>query len=54
MWQRVLQATIITVVLAVLMLGIPLGWSWLQLAEQRLGLQANTIMDRRGSRPMRG
>ncbi|MGP5376838.1 sensor histidine kinase [Brachybacterium alimentarium] len=46
MWQRVLQATIITVVLAVLMLSIPLGWSWLQLAEQRLGLQANTIMDR--------
>ncbi|WP_193105265.1 HAMP domain-containing sensor histidine kinase [Brachybacterium sp. FME24] len=45
MWQRVLQATIITVVLAVLMLGIPLGWSWLQLAEQRLYAQANEILD---------
>ena len=44
MWQRVLQATIITVVLVVLLLGIPLGWSWLQLAEQRLNSQANDIL----------
>ena len=36
MRQRVLQATIITVVLVVLMLGIPLGISWLQLANQNL------------------
>ncbi|MGO2360431.1 MAG: ATP-binding protein [Brachybacterium tyrofermentans] len=45
MWQRVLQATIITVVLVVLLLGIPLGWSWLQLAEQRLSAQANGVLD---------
>lgn len=45
MWQRVLQATIITVVLVVLLLGIPLGWSWLQLAEQRLNAQANGILN---------
>ncbi|MGP9682705.1 MULTISPECIES: sensor histidine kinase [unclassified Brachybacterium] len=45
MWQRVLQATIITVVLVVLLLGIPLGWSWLQLAGQRLTAQANLILD---------
>lgn len=36
MRQRVLQATIITVLLAVIMLGIPLAWSWLELTEQRL------------------
>lgn len=45
MWQRVLQATIITVVLVVLLLGIPLGWSWLKVAEQRLSAQANGILD---------
>lgn len=44
MWQRVLQATIITVVLVVLLLGIPLGWSWLQLADQRIAAQANDIL----------
>ena len=46
MRQRVLQATIITVVLVVLMLGIPLGISWLQLANQNLANQANLILDR--------
>lgn len=45
MRQRVLQATIITVVLVVLMLGIPLGISWLQLANQNLANQANLILD---------
>ena len=33
MRQRVLQATLITVVLVVLMLGIPLGISWLQIGR---------------------
>ena len=46
MRQRVLQATIITVVLVVLMLGIPLGISWLQLANQNLANQASLIVDR--------
>lgn len=46
MRQRVLQATLITVVLVVLMLGIPLGISWLQLANQNLANQANLILDR--------
>ena len=45
MRQRVLQATIITVLLAVLMLGIPLGYSWLTLARQNLSNQANRIVD---------
>ncbi|MGP5054261.1 ATP-binding protein [Brachybacterium paraconglomeratum] len=45
MRQRVLQATLITVVLVVLMLGIPLGISWLQLANQNLANQANLILD---------
>ncbi|MFC5377402.1 ATP-binding protein [Brachybacterium sacelli] len=45
MRQRVLQATIITVVLAVLLLGIPLGWSWMQLAKQRLSDEASDILD---------
>ncbi|MGP9580552.1 MULTISPECIES: ATP-binding protein [unclassified Brachybacterium] len=45
MRQRVLQATIITVLLAVLMLGIPLGYSWLTLARQSLTNQANQIVD---------
>ncbi len=40
-----LQATIITVLLAVLMLGIPLGISWLQLVEQNLSNQATSILD---------
>src|SRR5699024_8315066 len=44
--QRVLQATIITVLLAVLLLGIPLGYSWLQLQRQTLSNQANVILDR--------
>ncbi|MBB5830898.1 ATP-binding protein [Brachybacterium aquaticum] len=46
MRQRVLQATIITVLLAVLMLGIPLGYSWLQLTRQNLTNDANVILDR--------
>lgn len=46
MRQRVLQATIITVTLVVLMLGIPLGISWLQLANQNLANEANLILDR--------
>lgn len=45
MRQRVLQATIITVLLAVLLLGIPLGYSWLGLTRQNLASQANTILD---------
>lgn len=45
MRQRVLQATLITVVLVVLMLGIPLGISWLQLARQNIANQANLILD---------
>ena len=45
MRQRVLQATLITVVLVVLMLGIPLGISWLQLANQNLANQSNLILD---------
>jgi signal transduction histidine kinase len=43
--QRVLQATIITVTLVVLMLGIPLGISWLKLTDQNLGSQANVILN---------
>ncbi|MEE1649559.1 ATP-binding protein [Brachybacterium sp. J144] len=45
MWQRVLQATLITVVLSVLLLGIPLGWSWLNLNRQELYSEANRILD---------
>ncbi|AXK45556.1 ATP-binding protein [Brachybacterium saurashtrense] len=45
MRQRVLQATIITVLLAVLMLGIPLGFSWLQLVRQNLTNDLNSILD---------
>ncbi|MGP9539037.1 ATP-binding protein [Brachybacterium sp. AOP43-C2-M15] len=45
MRQRVLQATIITVLLAVLMLGIPLGFSWLNLTRQTVFNQGNTILD---------
>ena len=45
MRQRVLQATIITVLLAVLLLGIPLGYSWLILQRQNLANQANQIVD---------
>lgn len=44
MRQRVLQATVITVLLAVIMLGIPLAWSWLELTEQRLYGDAVSIM----------
>jgi signal transduction histidine kinase len=43
--QRVLQATIITVLLVVLMLGIPLGVSWLNLTRQDLLSNANTILE---------
>ena len=45
MRQRVLQATIITVTLVVLMLGIPLGISWLKLTEQNLVNQSRGILD---------
>ena len=45
MRQRVLQATIITVLLAVLMLGIPLGASWLTLQSQNLTSRVNAIVD---------
>ncbi|WP_422115110.1 ATP-binding protein [Brachybacterium sp. UNK5269] len=45
MRQRVLQATIITVLLVVLMLGIPLGYSWLNLTKQNLSNRANAIVD---------
>ncbi|WP_114855604.1 ATP-binding protein [Brachybacterium sp. YJGR34] len=45
MRQRVLQATIITVLLAVLLLGIPLGYSWLSTTEQNLTNRANQIVD---------
>lgn len=45
MRQRVLQATIITVLLAVIMLGIPLGYSWLRVTEQDLTSQAMVILD---------
>ena len=45
MRQRVLQATIITVLLVVLMLGIPLGYSWLNLTKQNLSNRANEIVD---------
>jgi signal transduction histidine kinase len=43
--QRVLQATIITVTLVVLMLGIPLGISWLNLTEQNLSNESRVILD---------
>ena len=45
MRQRVLQATIITVTLVVLMLGIPLGVSWLNLNGQTLSNQTSVILD---------
>ena len=45
MRQRVLQATLITVLLSVAMLGIPLGWSWLQLTNQSLQSDATRILD---------
>lgn len=44
MRQRVLQATIITVLLAVAMLGIPLAASWLQSTQYRMQSDANTIL----------
>ncbi|WP_084252590.1 ATP-binding protein [Devriesea agamarum] len=43
MRQRVLQATIVTVMLAVLMLGIPLGFSWLRIVETNLNEQVRNI-----------
>lgn len=45
MRQRVLQATIITVVLAVIMLGIPLGGSWLNLSRQQLSADAAAVLE---------
>ncbi|GAA1334251.1 ATP-binding protein [Brachybacterium rhamnosum] len=45
MRQRVLQATMITVLLVVLILGIPLGYSWLTLSQQSLTTQATSILD---------
>lgn len=46
MRQRVLQATTITVALAVIMLGVPLAASWLSLTEQKLRSDANGILDK--------
>lgn len=43
MRQRILQATIITVLLAVLMLGIPLAVSWLQIVQRDLKNTAEDI-----------
>ncbi|MCW1804830.1 ATP-binding protein [Brachybacterium squillarum] len=40
-----LQATMITVLLVVLILGIPLGYSWLTLSQQSLTTQATSILD---------
>lgn len=45
MRQRVLQATIITVVLAVTMLGIPLAVSWLSLSSNKLTSDAGLIVE---------
>ncbi|MGY5765906.1 ATP-binding protein [Brachybacterium sp. DNPG3] len=45
MRQRVLQATMITVLMVVLMLGIPLVYSWLQLTQESLRSQANSILE---------
>ncbi|MDO5662168.1 MAG: ATP-binding protein [Brachybacterium sp.] len=44
MRQRVLQATIVTVLLTVLMLGIPLAWSWLSLSQQEMNARAQQIV----------
>ncbi|GAB2546920.1 ATP-binding protein [Brachybacterium huguangmaarense] len=43
MRQRILQATIITVLLVVLMLGIPLGVSWLAVGQRDLRATAQEI-----------
>lgn len=43
MRQRILQATIITVLLAVLMLGIPLAVSWLLIVQRDLHTTAQEI-----------
>ncbi|WP_152354411.1 ATP-binding protein [Brachybacterium subflavum] len=43
MRTRVLQATVITVILTVLLLGIPLAYSWLQLTDQNLTARATSI-----------
>lgn len=45
MRQRVLQATIITVLLAVIMLGIPLAVSWLNLSATKLNSDATKILE---------
>jgi len=42
--QRVLQATIITVLLAVTMLGIPLAGSWLNSTELRVASDVSTVV----------
>ncbi len=46
MRQRILQATIITVVLAVVMLGIPLAASWVNLSQQKLSADAAGILEK--------
>lgn len=43
MRQRILQATMITVLLSVLMLGIPLAWSWLSITRAELNTKATEI-----------
>lgn len=43
MRQRILQATIITVLLAVLMLGIPLAVSWLIIVQRDMSAEAQDI-----------
>lgn len=45
MRTRILQATVITVLLAVLMLGIPLAWAWLGLNEQELEDKAKEVLE---------
>lgn len=43
MRQRILQATLITVLLVILMLGIPLAWSWLGVVHSQLTSTAQVI-----------
>lgn len=44
MQLRVLQATLMTVLLAVLLLGIPLGAAWLTAVRDNLSAQAGTLL----------
>lgn len=44
MQKRVLQATLTTVFLAILLLGIPLGGSWLTVAQDNVYAQAGNIL----------